>query len=429
MTRSSSASRPCGSKGRLSCALARYRSEVPEARDRASYGGCVSTLFDFELPEGPHRAAPGRPARRRAAAGRAAGGRPPWRTAASRDLPDLLRPATRSSSTTRASSRRALTARAARARPWPASRRRCTSATGPSAGGPSCARRKKLAAGDRIRFGEAASARSASSSVLDAAVVEKARGRRGRCSLRRCPAPASTRPIERVGHMPLPPYIAARRPRTRATLADYQTAVRRTRPVRSLPRPPACISPTASSAGLARRGIDAPPADAACRRRHLPARQGRGHARPPDARRMGQRQRAGGRGALNETRARGGRIVAVGTTIARLLESAAGADGMLRPFAGETSIFITPGYRFRAVDVADDQLPPAALDPVHAGRGLLGPRDDAGRLRHAIARGLPLLQLRRCLPALPRLRGSEAAMSAAFQLSARRHATARRASA
>ena len=55
--------------------------------------------------------------------------------------------------------------------------------------------------------------------------------------------------------------------------------------------------------------------------------------------------------ALNDARARGGRIVAVGTTSLRLLESAAGEDGVLRPFAGETSIFITPGYRFRAVDV------------------------------------------------------------------------------
>ena len=54
--------------------------------------------------------------------------------------------------------------------------------------------------------------------------------------------------------------------------------------------------------------------------------------------------------ALNATRARGGRIVAVGTTSARLLESAAGEDGELRPFEGETAIFITPGYRFRAVD-------------------------------------------------------------------------------
>jgi len=54
---------------------------------------------------------------------------------------------------------------------------------------------------------------------------------------------------------------------------------------------------------------------------------------------------------LNEARANGGRIVAVGTTSLRLLESAAGEDGTIAPFEGETSIFITPGYRFRAVDI------------------------------------------------------------------------------
>ena len=55
--------------------------------------------------------------------------------------------------------------------------------------------------------------------------------------------------------------------------------------------------------------------------------------------------------ALNAVRANGGRIVAVGTTSLRLLESATGEDGVIRPFSGDTAIFITPGYRFRAVDV------------------------------------------------------------------------------
>ena len=55
--------------------------------------------------------------------------------------------------------------------------------------------------------------------------------------------------------------------------------------------------------------------------------------------------------ALNGARAKGGRIVAVGTTALRLLESATAEDGMIEPFTGETAIFITPGYRFRAVDI------------------------------------------------------------------------------
>jgi S-adenosylmethionine:tRNA ribosyltransferase-isomerase len=55
--------------------------------------------------------------------------------------------------------------------------------------------------------------------------------------------------------------------------------------------------------------------------------------------------------AINDARAGGGRIVAIGTTSLRLLESAVDASGMIAPFAGQTSLFILPGYRFRAVDV------------------------------------------------------------------------------
>jgi S-adenosylmethionine:tRNA ribosyltransferase-isomerase len=55
--------------------------------------------------------------------------------------------------------------------------------------------------------------------------------------------------------------------------------------------------------------------------------------------------------ALNAVRRAGGRIVAVGSTSLRLLESAADESGTVRPFEGETNLFITPGYRFRAVDV------------------------------------------------------------------------------
>jgi S-adenosylmethionine:tRNA ribosyltransferase-isomerase len=54
---------------------------------------------------------------------------------------------------------------------------------------------------------------------------------------------------------------------------------------------------------------------------------------------------------LEAARARGGRIMAAGTTSLRILETAAGEDGRLRAFAGDTAIFITPGYQFRAVDV------------------------------------------------------------------------------
>ena len=66
---------------------------------------------------------------------------------------------------------------------------------------------------------------------------------------------------------------------------------------------------------------------------------------------------------LNEARAAGGRLIAVGTTSLRLLESAAGEDGMIRPFEDDTAIFITPGYRFKAVDglITNFHLPKSTL--------------------------------------------------------------------
>ena len=66
---------------------------------------------------------------------------------------------------------------------------------------------------------------------------------------------------------------------------------------------------------------------------------------------------------LNAARAAGGRIVCVGTTSLRLLESATDAEGVVRPFAAETAIFITPGYRFRAADglMTNFHLPKSTL--------------------------------------------------------------------
>jgi S-adenosylmethionine:tRNA ribosyltransferase-isomerase len=66
---------------------------------------------------------------------------------------------------------------------------------------------------------------------------------------------------------------------------------------------------------------------------------------------------------LNAARAAGGRIVCVGTTSLRLLESAAREDGLVQPFSAETAIFITPGYRFRAVDglMTNFHLPKSTL--------------------------------------------------------------------
>ena len=102
---------------------------------------------------------------------------------------------------------------------------------------------------------------------------------------------------------------------------------------------------------------------------------------------------------LNAARAAGGRIVAVGTTSLRLLESAADEDGRVRPFEGDTAIFITPGYRFRAVDglVTNFHLPRSTLFMLVS--ALMGLEAMQAAYAHAIARGLSLLFLWRCEPA------------------------------
>jgi S-adenosylmethionine:tRNA ribosyltransferase-isomerase len=68
-------------------------------------------------------------------------------------------------------------------------------------------------------------------------------------------------------------------------------------------------------------------------------------------------------GRLNAVRASGGRLIAVGTTSLRLLESAADEHGAIRPFEGDTAIFITPGYRFKAIDglITNFHLPRSTL--------------------------------------------------------------------
>jgi S-adenosylmethionine:tRNA ribosyltransferase-isomerase len=90
---------------------------------------------------------------------------------------------------------------------------------------------------------------------------------------------------------------------------------------------------------------------------------------------------------LNALRAAGGRVIAVGTTSLRLLESAAGEDGIIRPFEGDTAIFITPGYRFRAIDglVTNFHLPKSTLFMLVS--ALMGRERMQAAYAHAIASG------------------------------------------
>jgi S-adenosylmethionine:tRNA ribosyltransferase-isomerase len=88
---------------------------------------------------------------------------------------------------------------------------------------------------------------------------------------------------------------------------------------------------------------------------------------------------------LNAVRSGGGRVIAVGTTVLRLLESAAGEDGIIQPFSGDTAIFITPGYRFRAVDglMTNFHLPKSTLFMLVS--ALMGLETMRSAYAHAIA--------------------------------------------
>ena len=155
--------------------------------------------------------------------------------------------------------------------------------------------------------------------------------------------------LDRHGQMPLPPYIKRPRGGDPRDLRDYQTIFAR--------KEGAVAAPTAGLhftaplvAALAAAGIE-----------HLTVtlHVGAGTFLPVKVEEVGDHVMHGETGfldaaaaeRLNRVRAEGGRIVAVGTTSVRLLETAVGEDGKFRPFAGETALFITPGYRFRAIDV------------------------------------------------------------------------------
>jgi len=155
--------------------------------------------------------------------------------------------------------------------------------------------------------------------------------------------------IEARGAMPLPPYIAARREPDQQDREDYQTVFAATDGAVAAPTAGLHFTPELLQQ-LEDKGVA---------RRFLTLHVGAGTFLPVKTDNLDDHKMHAEWGEvteetaamLNEARASGGRIVAVGTTALRLLESAADADGTIRPFSGETDIFITPGYRFRAVDL------------------------------------------------------------------------------
>jgi S-adenosylmethionine:tRNA ribosyltransferase-isomerase len=205
---------------------------------------------------------------------------------------------------------------------------------------------KKLDVGDVVRFGE--EGRVCFLGQLDATVEHK--GERGEVTLAFAfHGLILDQAIEERGDMPLPPYIAARRPADEQDRADYQTRFAR--------EEGAVAAPTAGLhftddlvARLGERDIGL---------HTVTLHVGAGTFLPVTAEDTSAHKihaewgslDAATADALNAARARGGRILAVGSTSLRLLESAAHDDGTIGEFSAETSIFITPGHRFRAVDL------------------------------------------------------------------------------
>jgi S-adenosylmethionine:tRNA ribosyltransferase-isomerase len=205
---------------------------------------------------------------------------------------------------------------------------------------------KKLSIGDVVRFGN--EGRVCLLGHLDAQVEHK--GEDGEITLSfSFHGPALDQAIAELGAPPLPPYIASKRPPDEQDAADYQTMFAVNEGAVAAPTAGLHFTP-ALEAALKVRGVAL---------HRITLHVGAGTFLPVKAEDTASHRMhsewaslsAETACALNTARAEGGRIVAVGTTSLRLLESATSEDGTIEAFNGETAIFITPGYRFRAVDI------------------------------------------------------------------------------
>jgi len=191
--------------------------------------------------------------------------------------------------------------------------------------------------------------------------------------------------LERAGTMPLPPYIAARRPVDECDQEDYQTMFAREKGAVAAPTAALHFTPELMAA-LSDRGV---------LHETLTLHVGAGTFLPVKAENTQDHQMhaewgridAATADRLNAVRAKGGRVIAVGTTSLRLLESAAGEDDVIRPFEGDTAIFITPGYRFKAIDglMTNFHLPKSTLFMLVS--ALMGRERMQAAYAHAIAEG------------------------------------------
>jgi S-adenosylmethionine:tRNA ribosyltransferase-isomerase len=312
------------------------------------YSGCVKTdLFDFDLP--PERIAL-RPVSPRDAARLLVvrpGEAPEWQDRGLRDLPDLLEPGDALVvNDSKVIAARLNGRRIGRGEAEPAIEatlhKRIDGSTWRAFVRPA----KRLEKGDVVRFGD--EGRVCFLGQLDAQVLHKDEG--GEITLGfSFHGPILDQAIEERGDMPLPPYIASRRAPDELDRADYQTLFARIEGSVAAPTAGLHFTPELTEA-LAKRGVEI---------HRLTLHVGAGTFLPvkaDDTERHKMHSEWGAvpaevADALNAVRAKGRRIVAVGSTALRLLESAADEDGRIKPFSGETSIFITPGYKFRAVDL------------------------------------------------------------------------------
>ena len=189
--------------------------------------------------------------------------------------------------------------------------------------------------------------------------------------------------LERAGRMPLPPYIAGKRPTDQQDRKDYQTMFAQ--------KDGAVAAPTASLHFTSE--LMAAISEAGIKTAMLTLHVGAGTFLPVKAEDTADHKMHSEWGSidpatadqLNEVKAAGGRLIAVGTTSLRLIESAAGKDGLVHPFEGDTDIFITPGYRFKAVGglMTNFHLPKSTLFMLVS--ALMGRETMQAAYAHAIA--------------------------------------------
>jgi S-adenosylmethionine:tRNA ribosyltransferase-isomerase len=208
---------------------------------------------------------------------------------------------------------------------------------------------RRLQAGDRLVLGEGLAAMVEARAEAEVSLKFEQAGE------------ALDQLLEREGLMPLPPYIASRRPADVQDRTDYQTVY--------ADRKGSVAAPTAGLhfsvallAGLAEKGIG---------RADVTLHVGPGTFLPVTVEDPAQHKMhpewaeisAATAARINQARQAGGRIAAVGTTALRTLESAAGPDGLVRTFQGETDIFIAPGHVFRTAEllVTNFHLPGSTL--------------------------------------------------------------------